>query len=481
MHDYKNENFNYMKSIVVHRRFAMLIVAVWGAIFMQAQVYTGVNPYLTRNNVVVDTTRYTPPSRNLNSLNWSDMRYQMQDGSRVITWEEVRKQFTEEPKVNDDRQLVRLQRVVFYEIRQSDNVSFTSQSVMNEIAEFMMTCQDAHINVVGFADRGTGNEALNAMYSQRRAMQFKYDMVNRYGVNPNSITTDAKGDYVQPFPENDKNRCVIVDGYGYLPITPAQPVVVPEVKERIVHNTDTLYISRTDTLLIAAIDSLKPEQPFGLNKAHNGRNWFVSLEAGPSIFQGDHNIDAKWGDRIYPAITFKMGKWIVPAIGLQVGVDLDMIHNYYDANTPNDLADYYGKFVHGASPDEPYKESPWLYRMDYKAWNFHGDVLINFSSFMWKPYNRRFWNLIGYFGAGCIVTWDHGSPEWHNQDWFNSSVSWNLGILNSFRVAEHFDINIDLRVKKFDDDFNCFRQGRSMDGITNLTVGFTWYFTKRGF
>ncbi|MBR1801482.1 MAG: hypothetical protein IJ767_08365, partial [Bacteroidaceae bacterium] len=77
--------------------------------------------------------------------------------------------------------------------------------------------------------------------------------------------------------------------------------------------------------------------------------------------------------------------------------------------------------------------------------------------------------------------WDHGSPQWHNQDWFNYATSWNVGLLNSFRVSEHFDINIDLRLKKFNDDFNCFRQGRGMDGITNLMIGFTWHFTKRGF
>ena len=114
--------------------------------------------------------------------------------------------------------------------------------------------------------------------------------------------------------------------------------------------------------------------------------------------------------------------------------------------------------------------------MDYNAWNFHADVMINFSSFIWSPYNRRFFNLIGYAGIGCISTWDNGV-----HDWFNSAMSLNVGVMGAFRISERFDLNIDLHLKKFDDDFNCFRQGRGMDGMTNLTIGGTWYFTRRGF
>ena len=230
-------------------------------------------------------------------------------------------------------------------------------------------------------------------------------------------------------------------------------------------------------------DTLKPERPFGLNKENRWRNWFVTFCGGPAIFQGDHNIDAAWKDRIYPAFDFSIGKYVFPALALRVGINLDVVHNYYNANpsNPNELAfkdgvEYYGEFVHGASPDKPYEKCPWLYRMDYNAWNFHADVMVNFSSFMWRPYNRRIWNLIGYAGVGCIATWDNG-----NHDWFNYAASWNFGIMNSFRVAEHFDINLDLRLKMFSDDFNCFRQGRGLEGMTDLMIGATWYFTKRGF
>lgn len=394
---------------------------------------------------------------------------------------------------------VRLHRVVYYKIRESDNVEYAATTALREVAQFMAKYPDATITLTGYADRGTGNPTLNVHYALNRATKFKNDLVERYGIDPMRIVADSKGDVEQPFGENDKNRCVIVDVVGHETATPAPALSASDQAEQqrrqyqedrdlryaaAMGRTDTIYVVHKDTVwIVPPVDSLREETPFGLDKSHRWRNWFVQVGVGPAIFQGDHNVDAEWKDRLYPAFNFRIGKWVYPALGFRAGVDLDKVHSYYNANAkhPNPLAfkdgkEYYGEFVHGASSDKPYDKASWLYRMDYNAWNFHADVLVNFSSIMWAPYYRRFWNLIGYAGVGCISTWDNGA-----HDWFNYTTSLNVGILNSFRITEHFDLNIDLHLKKFDDDFNCFRQGRGMDGITNLTIGGTWYFTKRGF
>ena len=390
---------------------------------------------------------------------------------------------------------VRLHKVVYYKIRESDNAEYAATTVLHEVAQFMTKYPDAVVTLVGYADRGTGNPTLNVMYALNRATKFKNDLVNRYGVNPNRIVADSKGDAVQPFSDNDKNRCVIVDAVGHesAAVTPApQANDYAEAQRRsyyedrdrrydeaMGHRVDTIFVVQKDTVwMVNPVDSLKPESPFGLNKANRWRNFFVQVAAGPGIFQGDHNVDAEWKDRLYPAFDLSLGKWVYPALGFRAGVNLDVLHSYYNANAnhPNPLAHLYGEFVHGASPNDPYDKNPWLYRMEYNTWNFHADVMVNFSSFMWSPYNRRFWNLIGYAGVGCIATWDNG-----HHDWFNHAAAWNVGILNSFRISERLDLNIDLRLKEFDDDFNCWRQGRGMDGITNLMIGCTWHFTKRGF
>lgn len=384
--------------------------------------------------------------------------------------------------------VVKLYKELFYGIRESKNNDGTSASVFREIEEFMSMFREAHLYVAGYADRGTGNYQLNQMYAGRRAAQVRDDLIHHHGIAPNRITSESLGDVVQPHKNNDKNRCIIISGYGYLSTkenpmhnTCAYKKAHAQRKEfrtdrdvryteersrqaRLAAGRDTIVIAHVDTLWIGYIaerDSLKPERPLGLNKEHRWRNWFLTAGVGPAIFQGDHNSDAKYFDRIYPAFSLQMGKWIYPLIGIRAGVNLDVVHSFY-----NDFQD-----IHHS---ERYTKRPWLMsRMHYASWNFHADLMINLSSLIWRPYSKRIYSLIPYGGVGCIATWD--------QPWFDYATSWNVGVLNSFRVAESWDINLDIRLKKFADHFNGYGQGRTMEGMTNVSIGATWYFTKRGF
>lgn len=117
-----------------------------------------------------------------------------------------------EKKAVVKHETVKLHKEVFYAIRVSENEK--PSAIMEEVADFMKTYKDSKITIVGYADKGTGNARLNEMYAKKRAEQFKQDLVNNYKIESNRITTDSKGDSVQPFAENDKNRCVIIDGQG---------------------------------------------------------------------------------------------------------------------------------------------------------------------------------------------------------------------------------------------------------------------------
>lgn len=119
---------------------------------------------------------------------------------------------------------VKLHEERFYKIREADAEGNKAQ--MQRVADFLKNYPIAKVTVVGYADKGTGNPALNVKYAQQRADQYKKELVDKYGADASRIVTDSKGDKVQPFAENDKNRCVIVDGE-------AEKVVVETVTETV--------------------------------------------------------------------------------------------------------------------------------------------------------------------------------------------------------------------------------------------------------
>ena len=212
----------------------------------------------------------------------------------------------------------------------------------------------------------------------------------------------------------------------------------------------------------AGAEAENEERPFWVDRGCVWNNWFLSFEGGPSFYQGDHNVDSKFKDRIYPAFDLSVGKWILPALGIRLGTTFDNVHTqFHRIMTPSD--------AHHA---EPYGPVPDLSRMHYRSWNIHGDIMFNVSSLFWKNHNRV-WNLVPYVGLGCIGTWD---GPWDKHSW-----SLNVGILNTFRVCEQVDINLDIHAKDFHDRVNYVIQGHHHDGIFNLMVGLTWHFTKRGF
>ena len=117
---------------------------------------------------------------------------------------------------------------IFYVICKSDPAE-AGNSQMQRVADLMKKYKDAKIMVVGYADKGTGNPRLNKMYSERRAAECKDALVNKYGIEADRITTDSKGDTVQPFEENDKNRCVIITGEGNFKETTYAEREVPKI------------------------------------------------------------------------------------------------------------------------------------------------------------------------------------------------------------------------------------------------------------
>ncbi|MBR1414533.1 MAG: OmpA family protein [Prevotella sp.] len=120
-----------------------------------------------------------------------------------------------------------IREVVFFNICESNpDEADGIEKAIKDIADLMKTSDDATFTVTGYADRGTGNPTINKMYAKRRADAVTSKLIKDYGIDAARIKSDSKGDTVQPFEENDKNRCAIVTGEGTFKVTTYEEVEV---------------------------------------------------------------------------------------------------------------------------------------------------------------------------------------------------------------------------------------------------------------
>ena len=96
---------------------------------------------------------------------------------------------------------------IFYAIRETVAIGAEKAKLENLIA-FLKENPATKVSVTSYADAGTGNPKINMMYATQRAENVAKALKDA-GIDSSRITIDAKGDTVQPFSENDKNRVSI--------------------------------------------------------------------------------------------------------------------------------------------------------------------------------------------------------------------------------------------------------------------------------
>ena len=101
-----------------------------------------------------------------------------------------------------------LKEVFFYNIRLSDP---EPDVMLNKIVSWCNKYPNKGISIKGYADRGTGNPKINVGYAKARAEKVAKALQEK-GVDASRMTVDSYGDTIQPYDENDQNRCVIVVG-----------------------------------------------------------------------------------------------------------------------------------------------------------------------------------------------------------------------------------------------------------------------------
>lgn len=111
----------------------------------------------------------------------------------------------------------------------------------------------------------------------------------------------------------------------------------------------------------------------------------------------------------------------------------------------------------------------------YNYWNIHEDVTFNLTNLLKGYDERRIWNLVPYAGVGVGRNMSANRYE----------ITYNLGLLNNFRLSSRFSAFVDLgfmaAAGSFDapagDDWARFGalQGRHYDKFFTVGVGVTYH------
>jgi outer membrane protein OmpA-like peptidoglycan-associated protein len=101
-----------------------------------------------------------------------------------------------------------LRREIFFALN-STKITNVEMQKIKDIADYLKTNAKAKVSIVGHADKGTGNAAINKRISEKRAQKVADVLVKNFGISSDRIDFNSLGDTEQPFSKNDMNRVCI--------------------------------------------------------------------------------------------------------------------------------------------------------------------------------------------------------------------------------------------------------------------------------
>lgn len=206
-------------------------------------------------------------------------------------------------------------------------------------------------------------------------------------------------------------------------------------------------------------------------------NWSIGLGGGVNMYLGEHDRQMKFGDRLAPNMDFYVAKWFTPVVGFRLG---------YTGLNFNGLTNYHNGLVN--STGELYTEAKggetWLEYQKFNFYNIHADFMLNLVNLI-GGYKERVYNLSAYFGVGLARNFTHKSVT--TLPFANNRLSGNVGVLNTFRLCDALDLNIDLRgtllPESFDGELGKRPDGSDLyesDGFVSASIGLAYKFKPRG-
>ncbi len=92
----------------------------------------------------------------------------------------------------------------------SSTPSQDEEAKISQLAQWLKAHPTAKVDITSFADKATGTAKINMNLSQKRSATIVKLLTEKYGIDASRISSDYKGDTVQPFNENEKNRVTLV-------------------------------------------------------------------------------------------------------------------------------------------------------------------------------------------------------------------------------------------------------------------------------
>lgn len=201
------------------------------------------------------------------------------------------------------------------------------------------------------------------------------------------------------------------------------------------------------------------EDKYKVETNHFWDNWFITVGAGPQMMFGDHDKQVGFGKRISPSLDIAVGKWFTPGIGMRLmynGLSLRGATRWGAAHSTGEQVPDWGEG---------------MYYSKFKYYNVRADVMFNLSNLFCGYKEKRIWNSSFHAGVGYMRTWE--APTAGN-------ITLSAGWLNSFRLCDALDANIDLRASMVDDAIDGEIGQSKFDGLLGATVGLTYKFKRRG-
>ncbi len=214
------------------------------------------------------------------------------------------------------------------------------------------------------------------------------------------------------------------------------------------------FVGLASTASAVAQDVQVPSKKYSVATNSFWANWFVSagFEANGAYTSQENccNKNPFSVDRGTLGFNVAVGKWFTPGIGLRTKFDGLWLKQ---VNTRDD-------------------------HPSYKMFNIHEDVMFNLSNMFFGYNEKRVWNFIPYVGLGFVrnITND------------NNDISYNVGLLNNFRVSKHVQLFLDLYATAFEGSVDADNVGnwtkykkfesRHWDKLVGASVGVTYNLGK---